>query len=423
MALTAIEYASNRALVTPGKIDKPPYEIKIDTLTLICRNVCTGKGRSDIIRLTECAFDETIEFDSTRGTHSGKYWKGSSVRSLKGTRMLWNPGSEEDAAAGELSIHLTGTVLQGVSLFELLDYLDVLRSYDAEMTEIHVALDDLYKKVPLILIEQAVDAGNISGAQNGVAYRGLGKGKQGHDTVRAGSEHSDKFLVCYNKRAESGDDYYGNRWEAKFRREYAQEIFQQMFECESPKSLATYLSGVVLGCVRFVDKSSGETHMDRAIPLPWYEKMCLEVAPIVVISPKRKKITLQDSISWVERQVLRRMGMLKRAMGKRFDAWLAEGMKEKVFNLSPVDEAMIEEFQQHEQQQQQQFEQQQKEQQQQQAKERAASLVLKPNGLQADVVRIANEMRLRENSDLRAIQARNMVKQWDVIARKRINQQ
>lgn len=424
---TAIEYAGSRpGLVTPGKITKPPFEISIDTLTLICRNVCTGKGRNDIITLTECAFGETIEFDEHRGEFDGKYWKGSTVRSLKGARLHWNPGSEA-GTPGELRIHLTGTVLRGVSLFDLLDYLDVLRGYGAEMTELHVALDDLYKSVPLFLVETAVDDGNISGAHDGTLHRGLGKNKRGHDTVNIGSVHSDKRLTVYAKDKESGDDYYGNRWEAKFRRKYAQTVFEQMFECDSPKSLATYLSGVVLGCVRFVDKTSGDHHTERLPLLGWYNKLCLSVAPAVKVSPVNKKITLRDSVEWVERQVARRLGMIKKAMGARFSSWLNEVMTEKVSYMSPVDEAMIEEFQQHEQQQQQEFEEKKKQQQLEIARERAKTLKLKPDLERAAAAyshRIGLEMKQRGQKDEeKKTYTRRIVEQWDNQKRWAINKE
>jgi hypothetical protein len=413
MASSAIEYAGKPGLVTPGKITKPPFQVKIDTLTLICRNVCTGKGRDDIIALTEAAFGETIEFDEMRGTHSGKYWRGSTVRSMKGTRVLWNPGSEDAFSSGEVSIHLTGTVLQGVSLFELLDYLDVLMSYGADMTELHVALDDLDKFVPLMLIEQAVDDGNISGAHDGVALRGLGR-KRGHNTINIGSPESDKRLTAYAKDKESGDDYYGNRWEAKFRRQYAQQVFHKMFECETPEALAVYLSGVVLGCVRFVDKTSGDHHVDRLPALAWYEELCSRVAPAVKISPLKKKVTLRDSVDWVERQVLRRLGMIKKAMGQRFHSWLDESMSDKTFNLSPVDVAMIEEYQEYEQQQQQQSEEKRKEKQQQQSVERLKTLKLRPMNDHAIAERHRIEMNRRWLKDQgKNAFTRRILDSWD----------
>lgn len=399
MSISAIEYAGNRALVTPGTNTNPPFEVKVDTLTLICRKVYSGIGRSDIIRLTECTFGETIEFDETRGTHSGKYWRGSTIRSLKGTRILWNPGIEDPDTPGEVSVHLTGTGLEGISLFELVDYLDVLQDYGLDITEIHVALDDLDKTVPLSLVGAAVRDGNITGARNGLYIEGLGEDKKGHDTINIGSVQSDKRLTVYAKDKESSDDYYGNRWEAKFRRKYANEVFSHMLECETPEALTAYMAGIVLGCIKFVDKSSGDHHVDRLPSLPWYEKLCLSVAPAVRVSPPKKKVTLRDSIGWVEKQVLRRLGMIKKAMGKEFSKWLSDGISEKVSYLSPVDEAMIEEYQQHEQQQQQEKEQQKREQQQQQATERAATLRLRPNHDEARASRISAELSNREKVD------------------------
>ena len=194
-------------------------------------------------------------------------------------------------------------------------------------------MDDYSKLVTFDDVGVAVSSGNFAGfrsVQHIVSSVRNVSGNVGQ-TYYFGSPQSDKRLRFYDKSVESGGELDCYRWEAQFRGKHAHEAFLGFVSsgCDS-----LYLSGLVTGCVSFVDRDSGD-RLSRLDMLPWWSDFVDKVGGFIKFSIPQMKSTIQKKKDWITKQVSATLAIIKRVYGSFFPHWLTSQIDEGDSRLTP----------------------------------------------------------------------------------------
>lgn len=271
------------------------FECAVDTITGIFRNVQDKNDAVAIInRFEDCYADRVVFLPSTR-IRNGKMWDGHTHGSLRGLRFWWQKPTI--GLPGQLMFSVSGRALSQVSDRATRNLFVTLSSiYEADCTRLDIALDDYRKIVSFGQIEEALRSKNISGCDPNKARKIEDFADTPGVCLYLGSKNSDKLLRIYDKSVESDGEKDCYRWEAQLRRHRANVVFQTWL---SDGCKVDYLSSVVLGCVDFVDRSSGCEHVDRLPKLCWWEEFIALVNTSPVKIPCKKVVSaLQKSGDW-----------------------------------------------------------------------------------------------------------------------------
>jgi hypothetical protein len=164
-----------------------------------------------------------------------------------------------------------------------------------------------------------------------------------------GSASSDRRACLYNKAAESEGELDCHRLEPRFKDGLAVSVFKNWvsIEPENYEALsASYLASSVVGAIDFPDRASNpeEKNLSRLPKLDWWQAFLDRVGGVVVHSRPRVVRSIERTITWIERQVLRSLVVAREVYGRSsFNAWMAKSMDKAKDNLSPWQEHLIRE--------------------------------------------------------------------------------
>ena len=278
-----------------------------------------------------------------------------SCTSVFGCKIAWNLPKQEDmffkvllSFPGKFWSHFT-------SLVDIWDVWKTLRDFGLRSTRADSALDDYTKVVKFNQLQQAIQANNYTGVKKCNIIENWQQdfiGFMGGWTVYLGSKQSDKMLRVYDKFSESNGLINSIRWEAVFKDDRANWVFNQFIDCvdielvinnreEAERILALFLAGLVTGCVTFSDRESDE-RADRRQLLPWWEQFITAIAHGIRVPSSRPKPTADSRLKWLFRQVAASYQTIKQSLGEDFYKFEDEFLKYGLRKLKPVHKAFIE---------------------------------------------------------------------------------
>jgi hypothetical protein len=338
----AVGFATIPPFSNTGVNYQAHLETTIDTLSGVFRNVPALNDAYGIIDCFERLFDDRVALFPDRAITNGRKWDGHSSGSLRGLKFYWQKPAF--SKPGQLCVYASGRCLSRVSqeetkaLFQKLNWL-----YEFDCTRIDVALDDYSKIVGFEEIKHAIKNNNITGAQK---FRFIESFEKDADelgvTIYMGSTSSDKMLRMYDKSVESKGEKDCYRWEAQFRRFKANVVF---YHWVSPNCEQDYLSSVVVGCVDFVDRSSGDHHVDRLPRLPWWEEFLFFVGQGTKIPCKKVVASLQKVVDWIGHSVAPSLMRIFATHPEEFMPWLQCSMDEAFERFTSSDIAKMQIYQ------------------------------------------------------------------------------
>ncbi len=287
----------DNAAYAPGSLPDytPRFECGIDTVTGIFRNVHDKNDAVAIINRFEDTFFDRVVFLPNSGNRNGKMWDGHAHGGIRGLCFWWQKPTIGEP--GQLMFSVPGRALSQVSEGAFRNLFGILFPlYQGECTRIDIALDDYRRVVSFGQIEQALHSRNVSGCNPAKARKITDFGDFPGICFYLGSAKSDKMLRVYDKKVESKGERDCIRWEVQLRRYKANVVFQAWLSDDCKED---YLSSIVLGAVDFVDRSSGDHHVDRLPRLLWWEEFIALVGISPVRTPSQRVVSaLQKSGDW-----------------------------------------------------------------------------------------------------------------------------
>ena len=277
-------------------------------------------------------YDDLITWhDETPSVH-GVRFDASGLSARKAAFAYCPPSPERDYCYGWLSI--PGSVIGSRGNDHFLTLCRLFCSFETfRATRFDVALDDYDKSIGYAELSSAVHERNYAGFRGGRNIESFNSKVRGGFgwTFYFGSPQSDKILRVYDKSVESGGDIDAHRWEAQFRAEYADAAFRAYVDSEG---MPEFLASLVVGCISFIDRSSGD-RLSRQSLLPWWSEFVSKVGSCIKFSIPRVKSTIQSKKDWITRQVTTTLAVLKRVYGSYFQHWLTERIEQGDGRLTP----------------------------------------------------------------------------------------
>lgn len=300
--------------------------IRVDWCSLALREVPSLAAALEIIDLVQQVFDEAIEFHPDLPTSMGKRWDGHSPKSLRGTRLWWERPREDKP--GTLLISLPGAVLAAATYQDAHDCLQLLAgAYGGECKRFDIALDDYAKEIPLDEVEAAARGGHYAYAESHQFQESARRGQSSTPgkTIYLGSAQSDKRIRFYDKTVQSDGEIDAIRLEVQFRDDRANKVFQGWLDFDPDAVIdggVPYLGAVVMGAIRFCDRSSGEKNIDRCPVLHWWAALEARVAQGLRVPCVQQPKSLERSQRWIEFQVMPTLAMLHDCNPDGFNAYV-----------------------------------------------------------------------------------------------------
>ena len=329
-------------LSNTGLESQPDFEIGLDWLDVTFRNLDGAEHARQVVRDLEHITTDEIEFSPLMPVFNGRRWDGSG-RGMKGTR-IWYMGKTTDddghPVAAQLKVALSGSVIAQADVALLAEYLgEVTTHLHPECTRVDFALDDVKKFISLRKINHARLRGNFFNA----SWKGIqAGGKRGEDegiSLYFGAVTSDKRLCIYDKFIESNGRIPGNRWEARFRKRAAKEVFSQWLQIanKTPEALPRAMQNWVLGLIDFRDRTGTDPNRDRCPVLSWFADLC----EILSATPARVRIStpvqsIQKSIDWVIQAVAPSLFCIQSVLADQFPKFLENLLSLGSSNLSNI---------------------------------------------------------------------------------------
>lgn len=321
---------------------QPHLESSLDTFSGVFRNVPALSDAYGIIDLFEKTFNDRLALHPDKAITFGRKWDGHSSGSLRGLKFYWQrPNFGKD---GQLLVYVSGKALAQVDQSSVKALVQKLhRLYNFECTRFDAALDDYSKIVSFEQVKSAIRAKNYARV---VRFRYLESFHKDDDdsgtTIYMGSSSSDKMLRFYDKFVESKGEKDCYRWEAQFRRFKANVVFHEWM---SPDCDKNYLASIVVGCVDFLDKSSGDHHTGRLPLLPWWEEFLFFVGQGTRIPCKKVVASLQKVVDWIGNSVAPSLMRVFITHPEEFMPWLQCTMDEAFERFTSSDIAKMQIYQ------------------------------------------------------------------------------
>ena len=256
----------------------------------------------------------------------------------------------------DLMIDIPGEYFEGKSVVGQWRLCKGLKShFQVRATRIDVAIDDPnYSQIPIQEMVAACEEGHNFGFKR-VGYHASGEcGDRQSETRTFGSRESGKFVRVYDHDEEC------LRFEAEFKRGYANPIFEKFAELERPegmsdpeweKELQKHLASMAVGAIDFRDRGD-RVEKTRAgvrdsVRLPFYQDFIdlLQAVHyrIKLIKPAR---SIVKTFEWVKRQCAPVLSMFREGLGSAaFHGWLTETLNDARPRIDNVKEIWIKEIQ------------------------------------------------------------------------------
>ena len=298
---------------------KPKFSVCVDWLQGVA---CTSPAKFDFVIgeigniFKDCFGVEDKPFFSGRKfTHSR--------RSPKGSIIAWNH-VDNDIRRGDIDwwLCLPATMLRGCDVGLLRRFLKFLFDMDFNCTRIDLAIDDYTKSIEKDVFIQACDNDLHHGFHTYGEQWQKTRAKPKGWTFYMGSFGSDKLYRFYNKSVESNGEIDSYRLEGQFRDTNAKMIFNHIVQ--QPKSDRNFLQEIANITYSLIDFYSG--NRDKKERLDWWENFRnLIKASDVEIGSGRSKTSIEKSMQWLEKSVIRTLATVEEyydAIGQDFTEFL-----------------------------------------------------------------------------------------------------
>lgn len=297
-------------------IPHPPVQTLIDWV----RCTFPVAHLNHILYLAKDFFGELPELEyaadgSPRGTHNFRYL----YTTVSGIRVEHsNHQKPEDSPDQQGSFQVPGSVLSGLSLEDLSDFLALLSHYATRFTRIDLAVDDYARNVSLSEVESAARRGDMTGfrvwePRTGSLAAGCGP-SAGFQTVafgKRGKMGSGKYVRIYDKGIQSGGAKDCIRIEAEYHKFRADEVARSLAAAE-PCQYHRLILGWLKGTISFIDRKVAECPKDCPL-LPWWAAIFSNVDR-VCFRPKVVVRSFEKSLEWLETQVAPTFEMVVRCL-------------------------------------------------------------------------------------------------------------
>ena len=297
--------------------------------------------------------EHSLEFDQPWSPGSRANYFPNRIIGARGIRGGF--GILEDGTVAYM-IDLSGEYFEGKKVVDQWLLCAGLDShYGARATRIDTAIDDpSYAVVPIEQMVNACNDGHNFGFKK-VGYHSSGfcRGEQS-ETYEFGSRESGKFVRVYDH------DHESLRFEAEFKRGYANPIFESFARLERPENmthdeweieLQKHLASIAVGAIDFRDrgnrKEKSRAGTRDSVRLPFYQEFIDFLGAnhyrIKLVKPAK---TILKAINWVVRQCAPTLTMLRQGLGwKNFNPWLKNVLTKAEDRLNNQQELWVKEIQ------------------------------------------------------------------------------
>ena len=284
---------------------KPKFSVCLDWLQGVA---CTSPEKHDLIMgeigsiFKDCfGVDDKPFFSGRKFAHSR--------RSPKGAIIAWNY-IDTEMRRGHIDwwLCLPASMLKGCDVYLLRRFLMFLFEMDFNCTRVDLAIDDYTKSIEKDTFIQACDNDLHHGFQTyGEQWQKTRKKPKGW-TFYMGSFGSDKLYRFYNKSVESNGEVDSYRLEGQFRDTNAKMIFNHLVQ--QPKCDRDFLQEIASVTYSCIDFYSGDR--DKKERLKWWENFReLVKASDIEIGCGRSKTTIEKSMEWLEKSVIRTLATVE----------------------------------------------------------------------------------------------------------------
>jgi DNA relaxase NicK len=183
--------------------------------------------------------------------------------------------SDEGLNADTCCLVLSGGVLDYFTPEALRDFMQWSARLGASCSRVDLAFDDFTRRyLPLEKIHQAADAGNFSGFKRHKSDQEKTRRgtllSDGHTFGLRGKNGSGRQVQFYDKLLESKGEIDCIRMEVRYSKDHAHLAFNNLVEADSFATFVATIGQQIGGAIVFLDRSQGETHLDRCTPLDWW---------------------------------------------------------------------------------------------------------------------------------------------------------
>ena len=276
---------------------------------------------------TELQFDFVVSelsnvFKDTFGEDKGYFFEGKAFQhhriSDRGAMIFWNILESGDR---DILIMLPAKFLAGCSdLYLLRRFIVFLSELGFRASRVDSAIDDFTKSIHWRLFDDAYDSGFAHGFINTHFERDKKRRVACGWSYYLGDLSSDRYLVNYDKSAESDGEIDANRLEARFKRKWAKSAFKILVDaCASDKDFHQSLVELVCGTIDFYEErvKEGTVSVIEKIPLQWWVDFKeLVKAEGITITSGRTKTSIENTLDWFENQVEASLAMVENFLDK-----------------------------------------------------------------------------------------------------------
>jgi hypothetical protein len=218
---------------------------------------------------------------------------------------------------------LPAKFLSGVPSVPLLQtFIRDLSEYSFNPTRLDLAVDDYTKSLTWQHFDDAFDADYAHGFQSVDSRQPKSKLKDCGFTYYMGSKGSDKMHRFYDKSVESNGEIDAFRLEGQFKDGWAKSVFQCLLMADSEQEFHQRIVDCVFTPIDFywINDDGQKVYLDW-----WVDFKKLVKAGFCDINCGRLKMSIEDSINWVETTVETTLANIESFMdrvGGDFAEWL-----------------------------------------------------------------------------------------------------
>ena len=303
-----------------------------------------------LLDLARAQFNDVLEISEGQGRYIGRQYCHA-ARGARGALYTWNLPTDDVEGGGTLRMSFNGATLAHCRQDDLWLFVNgLLHEFQGKCTRCDVAIDDYRKQMSPQWMLDAYERGDYGRFRDINPVASYKNGELASWTIYFGSRESESFVRYYDKDAETNGAVKAYRLEAEFKGDKAQKVVEELsyIPMDSLHELAPqYLSGVVLGCLAFVDRDGRRLRLSRAQPLPWWQEFCDRVGTSIRVVVPRPRPTLEKKARWIQRSVVNSVAALKEynerhGLGHFFVSWWDGLIREAQDNLNHQNQQLVE---------------------------------------------------------------------------------
>lgn len=329
----------------PPSITGAILQTSIDYLRVILpisRSELTLQGLELMIR---DYFSCSLCFGDDKPYFCGRYFSHGHRNADNTCIIGYNWGIGESHDTGELILNISGQLLRRCLLPRLVEFCSILFKLGAHCSRIDICVDDFSKQYfGYDFLCAAINDKNFKGARLDNASQSTNT--KGGWLVSLGGRGSDKYARFYNKSVESKGEIDSYRYEVEYKAGLAKSIFETIssFDSEDSAFHLEFASKVIAGAFSFIDRSES-SNISRCSLLPWWQKFVDALGGAIAWSVPRVKKSLDKSIAWVEKQVMKTLVVIQECLGEaKYKNWFDYKFAQLSKKLNPSQISRIDNY-------------------------------------------------------------------------------